>query len=109
MQGVFGHFVQKYVSTMVPGRPSSIDSIKMSRYTKSSDLPDGVYEDEYSCNPPALAMIIMSLIEIGVFLYDAVYAKSFSLDGPATQLFIYDPNKRNEIWRYFTYMFVHVK
>lgn len=28
------------------------------------DLTDGEYEDEYSCNPPALCMVIISLIEV---------------------------------------------
>ena len=31
-----------------------------------------------------------------------------SVDGPAAQLFIYNPWKRYEAWRFVTYMFVHV-
>lgn len=74
----------------------------------SSDYPDGLYEDEYSCRPPAIAMIIISLIEIILFIYDVIQHKSLSVEGPAATLFIYNPQKRYEAWRYLTYMFVHV-
>ncbi|TGZ51470.1 rhomboid-related protein 3-like isoform X1 [Temnothorax curvispinosus] len=74
----------------------------------SSDYPDGLYEEEYSCRPPAVAMIIISIIEIILFMYDVIKHKSLSVEGPAAQLFIYNPHKRFEAWRYLTYMFVHV-
>lgn len=31
-----------------------------------------------------------------------------SVDGPAAQLFIYDPWRRYQAWRFVSYMFVHV-
>uniref|UniRef100_A0ABD2WT52 EF-hand domain-containing protein n=1 Tax=Trichogramma kaykai TaxID=54128 RepID=A0ABD2WT52_9HYME len=109
MQGVFGSYVQKYVHTMVPCRPCSITATQRSQRTYlSHDLTDGLYEEEYTCNPPALAMIIISLIEIAIFLYDAIVHKAVLVDGPAATLFIYNPSKRYQAWRYFTYMFVHV-
>lgn len=74
----------------------------------SSDYPDGLYEDEYSCRPPAIAMIIISIIEIILFIYDVIKHKSLSVEGPAATLLIYNPNKRYQAWRYLTYMFVHV-
>jgi len=74
----------------------------------SSDYPDGLYEEEYSCRPPAIAMIIISIIEIILFMYDVIKHKSLSVEGPAATLFIYDPHKRYQAWRYLTYMFVHV-
>ncbi|XP_070161074.1 rhomboid-related protein 2 isoform X1 [Polyergus mexicanus] len=74
----------------------------------SSDYPDGLYEDEYSCRPPAIAMIIISIIEIILFIYDVIKHKSLSVEGPAATLFIYNPHKRFQAWRYLTYMFVHV-
>lgn len=104
MQGVFGHLVQRYVHSMVPQRPIAV---QYSTQT-SSDIPDGQYEEEYSCRPPAVAMIIISILEIILFLYDVVEHKSLSMDGPAATLFIYDPHKRYQAWRYLTYMFVHI-
>lgn len=74
----------------------------------SSDYPDGLYEEEYSCRPPAIAMIIISIIEIILFMYDVIKHKSLSVEGPAATLFIYNPYKRYQAWRYLTYMFVHV-
>lgn len=105
MQSIFGNFIQRYVHSMIPQRPS-----RTLRQTSvgSSDYPDGLYEDEYSCRPPAVAMIIISIIEIILFMYDVIKHKSLSVDGPAATLFIYNPHKRYEAWRYLTYMFVHV-
>ncbi|KAL6436015.1 hypothetical protein ACFW04_005675 [Cataglyphis niger] len=105
MQNIFGHLVQRYVHSMIPQRPS-----RTMRQTSvgSSDYPDGLYEDEYSCRPPAIAMIIISIIEIILFIYDVIKHKSLSVEGPAATLLIYNPHKRYEAWRYLTYMFVHV-
>ncbi|XP_058807042.1 rhomboid-related protein 2 isoform X2 [Phymastichus coffea] len=96
MQGVFGNFVQRYVHSMVPCRPCTIDSL------------DGVYEEEYSCNPPPVAMIIISVLEIILFLYDTMAHNAVAVEGPTATLFIYNPHKRYQAWRYLTYMFVHV-
>ncbi|KAG7197980.1 hypothetical protein KM043_016209 [Ampulex compressa] len=104
MQGVFGHLVQRYVHSMVPQRPTAAPQFA----PRSSDYPDGQYEEEYSCRPPAVAMIIISILEIMLFLYDVIAHKSLSVEGPAATLFIYNPHKRYQAWRYLTYMFVHV-
>ena len=108
MQGVFGCFIQRYIHSVIPQRRSPF-AVKQKREQFSSDIPDGVYEDEYSCSPPALGMIIISIVEIALYLYDVVEGsnKSSFLDDPAAQLFIYNPHKRYQIWRYITYMFVH--
>lgn len=102
MQGVFGHLVQRYVHSMIPQRPTPL------LVARSSDITDGQYEEEYTCKPPALAMIIISVLEIVLFLYDVIVHKSSSVEGPAATLFIYNPHKRYQAWRYLTYMFVHV-
>lgn len=107
MQGVFGHYLQRYVHKMVPQRPClSAGITQTARY--SSDSPDGQYEEEYSCRPPAIAMIIISIIEIILFMFDAINQKGPPVEGPAATIFIYNPYKRYEAWRYLTYMFVHV-
>ncbi|XP_043268251.1 protein rhomboid isoform X2 [Venturia canescens] len=108
MQGVFGHYLQRYVHKMVPQRPcvSGSGGTQTARY--SSDSPDGQYEEEYSCRPPAVAMIIISIIEIILFMYDAINQKVPTVEGSAATVFIYNPYKRYQAWRYLTYMFVHV-
>lgn len=42
------------------------------------DYTDGDYEDEYSCNPPALCMIIVSLVEVSLYFIIINSIVSFS-------------------------------
>ncbi|KAI5722561.1 hypothetical protein M8J76_010289 [Diaphorina citri] len=71
--------------------------------------PDGIYEDEYTCIPPPVIMIFISAVEIGFFLYDAmIVGDTYSLRGPMAKTLIYNPFHRAEVWRFMTYMLVHV-
>ncbi|XP_023938090.1 rhomboid-related protein 2 isoform X4 [Bicyclus anynana] len=94
LKAVFGHFVARYVHSIIPHR-SPVDTI------------DGTYEEEYSCWPPAICMILISIAEIVLFCYDAAQGKT-DATGPIAQIFIYNPHKRQEAWRFLTYMLVHV-
>ncbi|KAL4715286.1 hypothetical protein ACJJTC_010856 [Scirpophaga incertulas] len=79
-------------------------SLKLTRIGKYFD---GTYEEEYTCWPPALSMILTSLVEIVLFCYDAAQGHT-DANGPIAKLFIYNPHRRQEAWRFLTYMFVHV-
>lgn len=46
---------RRYIKSTIPPRKS--------RKTRH-DLTDGEYEDEYTCNPPAVCMLIVSIIEV---------------------------------------------
>ncbi|OWR55066.1 rhomboid-related protein 2 isoform X4 [Danaus plexippus] len=94
LKAVFGHFVARYVHSIIPHR-DPVDTI------------DGTYEEEYSCWPPAICMILISIVEIVLFCYDAAQGKT-DATGPIAQIFIYNPHKRQEAWRFLTYMLVHV-
>ncbi|EDW30651.1 GL26733 [Drosophila persimilis] len=81
------------------------------------DEPDGAYEKQMSICPPPLTMVIFSIIEIIMFLVDVIHFQDDpnhndrlgeSTSGPAATLFIYNPYKRYEAWRFVSYMFVHV-
>ncbi|XP_022220038.1 protein rhomboid [Drosophila obscura] len=81
------------------------------------DEPDGAYEKQMSICPPPLTMVIFSIIEIIMFLVDIIHFQDDpnyndrlgeSTSGPAATLFIYNPYKRYESWRFVSYMFVHV-
>ncbi|BFG01903.1 protein rhomboid [Drosophila madeirensis] len=81
------------------------------------DEPDGAYEKQMSICPPPLTMVIFSIIEIIMFLVDIIHFQDDpnhndrlgeSTSGPAATLFIYNPYKRYEAWRFVSYMFVHV-
>lgn len=93
-KALFGHMVARYVHTICPSRTPC-------------DTTDGLYEEEYSCWPPALCMVLVSLVEIILFCYDAARGNT-QANGPIAQVLIYSPYKRHEAWRFITYMFVHV-
>ncbi|KAJ3651119.1 hypothetical protein Zmor_017177 [Zophobas morio] len=98
---IFERYVTKYVNFVVPRRQP-----------EESEEPylETIYEEEYSCWPPRLGMVIISCIEIIFFFIDELKETNStnSATGPMAKLFIYDPVKRYEFWRYLTYMFVHI-
>ncbi|XP_026313453.1 rhomboid-related protein 2 isoform X2 [Hyposmocoma kahamanoa] len=108
LKAVFGHFVARYVHSIVPHR-GPVDATgpwQGFRAVTTTDT-DGTYEEEYTCWPPAISMILISLVEIVLFCYDAAHNK-MDASGPIAQLFIYNPHRRKEAWRFLTYMLVHV-
>lgn len=67
----------------------------------------------YTCSPPPVFMIIVSVLEIGMFIY---YAVELSKKGvaitantglPKTSPLMYIPTRRYEAWRYISYMLLH--
>ncbi|XP_049699063.1 rhomboid-related protein 2 isoform X3 [Helicoverpa armigera] len=104
LKAVFGHFVARYVHSIIPQRgPVDTTARSKSYFTYA----DGTYEEEYSCWPPAVCMILISLVEIVLFCYDAAEGNT-QANGTIAKLFIYNPHKRQEAWRFITYMLVHV-
>ena len=67
------------------------------------------YDEYYTCCPPPLFIILVSLVEIGFYVYYSVTMKEFSLTGPTPihSPLIYDPYRRHEAWRFLTYTFLH--
>lgn len=67
------------------------------------------YADHYTCCPPPLFIIIITLVELGFFTYYSVSKGEFNPAGPVPidSIFIYRPDKRLEIWRFFLYMMLH--
>ncbi|KAJ4445267.1 hypothetical protein ANN_07068 [Periplaneta americana] len=97
-QGIMGRALNRYIRATVVRRRLTVDELD----------GKGDYEKEYSCYPPALCMILVSIIEIAAFLWDEISDGTSSVNGPAARVFIYNPHKRYEAWRFLTYMFVHV-
>ncbi|XP_026740285.1 rhomboid-related protein 2 isoform X1 [Trichoplusia ni] len=116
LKAVFGHFVARYVHSIIPQR-GPVDTTGPwtgFRAVSTTDrgkcyftYTDGTYEEEYSCWPPAICMILISLVEIVLFCYDAAEGYT-QANGTIAKLFIYNPHKRQEAWRFLTYMLVHV-
>jgi len=71
------------------------------------------YLEQYSCKPPPLLLPLLSFSQIGVFVYHVIILASqdrqVGPDGPAyiEGPLIFNPHKKEEVWRFFTYMFVH--
>ncbi|GJQ85974.1 rho-4 [Trypoxylus dichotomus] len=93
---LFKPYLKRYIELLLPPqrRPTRDES-------------DGAYEDEYSCCPPPLAMAVISVLEIILFVIDAIGGKT-EANGPIAAALLYNPHRRREVWRFITYMFVHV-
>ncbi|XP_050423690.1 protein rhomboid isoform X2 [Adelges cooleyi] len=76
------------------------------------------YADNYRCCPPPLFILMITIFELGAYLY----YYSLSLDStpppdlwgpyaapsvPMDSVFIYRPDKRQQLWRFMLYMFLH--
>ncbi|KAL4002289.1 Rhomboid family protein [Acanthocheilonema viteae] len=69
------------------------------------------YLQQYNCFPPPFFMICISILEIAIYVYYVAQLRSgIELYGPVPQksLLIFNPHRTNEVWRYFTYMFIHI-
>lgn len=99
LESIFGHFVHRYIHYIIPRR---------NRGGSRTDETDGKYEDEYSWCPPPIWMVLISLLEVILFLIDAVQGKMYTANGPIANAMIYDPKRRYQAWRFLSYMFVHV-
>ncbi|KQS43065.1 protein rhomboid isoform X2 [Drosophila erecta] len=67
------------------------------------------YADRYTCCPPPFFIILVTLVELGFFVYHSVVTGEAAPRGPipSDSMFIYRPDKRHEIWRFLFYMVLH--
>ncbi|TRY84633.1 hypothetical protein DNTS_001358 [Danionella cerebrum] len=77
-------------------------------------LPEQLREDyleRANCCPPPIFIILISLVELGVFIYYAVWKPQKQWITLGTGIWesplTYKPEKREEAWRFLSYMFVH--
>ncbi|PAV71576.1 hypothetical protein WR25_20531 [Diploscapter pachys] len=78
---------------------------------KSRRTEPFAYLQQYKCCPPPLFMIIISIIQIGVYLYYVLDSQEgFRVDGPVPTLspIIFNPHHRDQLWRYLTYSLIHI-
>uniref|UniRef100_A0A0R3RGX0 Rhomboid protease n=1 Tax=Elaeophora elaphi TaxID=1147741 RepID=A0A0R3RGX0_9BILA len=69
------------------------------------------YLQQYNCFPPPFFMICISILEIAIYVYYVMQLRSgIELYGPVPQksFLIFNPHRTSEVWRYFTYMFIHI-
>ncbi|XP_047724821.1 rhomboid-related protein 2 isoform X3 [Prionailurus viverrinus] len=87
---------------------------KVHRVVSKWMLPEKVrrtYLERANCLPPPVFIISISIAELAVFIYYAVWKPQkqwITLDtGILESPFIYSPEKREEAWRFISYMLVH--
>ncbi|XP_028837047.1 rhomboid-related protein 2 [Denticeps clupeoides] len=84
--------------------------MSISRWMLPEDLRE-TYMDRANCFPPPIFIILVSIGELAVFIYYAVWKPQKQwitlgtgiLNSPLT----YNPRFRQEAWRFLSYMFVH--
>ncbi|KAH1018113.1 rhomboid-related protein 2 [Dendroctonus ponderosae] len=137
LQHLFGHYMNNYVNFLIPQhkekpvrvvpkgrsirvgyaktaatqvglqRRISIESTEISLFVKEDE--DIVYGDQYTCCPPPLAILLITLLELAFFIVDeSTEDPAVGEIGKTAQVFMYEPSKRHEAWRFLTYMFVHI-
>lgn len=97
---LFRDMCVRYCKLVIPSRNPII-----------ADETDGEYERSMTFWPPPLTMIIFSIVEIIFFVIDIIETNNqmgTSTNGPMATLFIYNPQLREQAWRFVTYMFVHI-
>ncbi|KAH8408126.1 hypothetical protein KR222_009656 [Zaprionus bogoriensis] len=67
------------------------------------------YADRYTCFPPPLFIILITMLELGFFVYHTLAAGETAATGPIPidSMFIYRPDRRHQIWRFVLYMVLH--
>ncbi|CAP35678.1 Protein CBR-ROM-1 [Caenorhabditis briggsae] len=86
--------------------------------SKSQKIEVHSYIDSYSCCPPPIFMFLITLIQVGVFLFywESDGRKSIWTDcsgcfqhhnHTAPGILIFAPKLRKEVWRFTSYMFLH--
>lgn len=66
---------------------------------------------QYSCIPPPFFLLTISLLQLIVYFYyviDTDVGFSLTIPAPVDSPLILNPYKKLELWRYFTYMFIHI-
>ncbi|XP_060533892.1 rhomboid-related protein 2-like [Cylas formicarius] len=112
-QHVFERWVNSYVHFLVPcpkGAAALVPAAPTTDYARVYQRDSLDYADEYTCRPPPVAMLLITLLEVALFLTDELTQKGSTMRGTGVtaDLLVYDPAKRSQCWRYLTYMFVHV-
>ncbi|GFY67055.1 protein rhomboid [Trichonephila inaurata madagascariensis] len=82
---------------------------KIAHHFLADDRDRKYYADRYTCCPPPLFILLVTLVELGFFTYYTASTGEITTTGPVPidSPFIYRPDKREEVWRFFFYMLLH--
>lgn len=73
------------------------------------------YAEEFTCWPPTVFMLVITVVETALFIYVSVHLSQvhgleITWDGPVPycSVLIYNPYRRYEAWRFLSYMLIHI-
>lgn len=98
-------------------RAKSMHTRRLMIYAARSVLPRSQqtepvrYLSLYNCFPPPVFMLTISIVEVALYLYyalDSDVGLSAVGPSPVRSPLIFDPHKKAQVWRFFTYMFIHI-
>jgi len=98
--------MQYYVRNTVPAR--RVATTEVTDAVDGTPATEVTYESHYTCWPPPMGMVIISIVEVATFLADYIKEDTMMANGPIATTLLFTPNRRFEAWRFITYMFVHV-
>ncbi|XP_041072903.1 rhomboid-related protein 3 isoform X2 [Carcharodon carcharias] len=86
------------------------------RHIAYETLPRGLdrkwYYDSYTCCPPPWFMITVTILEIAIFVYYGLVLEKWVLQithpSYLNNPLVYQPQLRSQVWRYLSYIFIHV-
>ncbi|XP_078081926.1 rhomboid-related protein 3 isoform X3 [Mustelus asterias] len=86
------------------------------RHIAYETLPRGLdrkwYYDSYTCCPPPWFMLTITILEIAVFVYYGLVLEKWVLQithpSYLNNPLVYQPQLRSQVWRYLSYIFMHV-
>ncbi|XP_066251743.1 rhomboid-related protein 2-like [Euwallacea similis] len=115
---LFRKYLNSYVDFIVPrNKRHRYKPTGRSIFGGGAEEVDGAVTPEISLCPLPLCMVFVSLIEILCYILNQHLNKqdpspispiSTDSEGPVARYLIYDPYKRQECWRFLTYMMVHI-
>ncbi|XP_066144382.1 rhomboid-related protein 2-like isoform X2 [Euwallacea fornicatus] len=114
---LFRKYITSYVDYIVPRDNRHRYKPTRGSFGHSVEEIDGGVIPEISFCPPPLCMVFISIIEIFCYILNLYLNKqdpsptspiSTDSEGPVAQYLIYNPYKRQEYWRFLTYMMVHI-
>ncbi|XP_028133692.1 rhomboid-related protein 2 isoform X3 [Diabrotica virgifera virgifera] len=102
-RNLLSEYVNQYIRYLLPRQEHQ-------KVPDTEDLKrDGTYEKQYfSIWPPPLVIPIISILQIIFFIVNKYIESTNSGEASWDETLIYIPQKRKQVWRYFTYSLVHV-
>ena len=105
------HIDRKEFLALVEKYSRELEKIQRNTFLKYMRV--AAYADEYRWWPPPFFIILLTIVQIAIYIYHCIYFSNLGVPitwtgpSPFCSVLIYNPGKRYQIWRFFTYSLVH--